>query len=404
MAQTILVVDDDAFNRKVVSAVLSRAGFEVETAESGPEALERIDAVRPDLLVLDVTMPKVDGYEVCRRLRHRPSYAHLPVLMLTANDTLEQKIQGFEAGADDYMTKPFQPAELAARVQALLRRAAATVRPETAPAEAKVIAVFSLRGGVGVSTLASNVALGLVQIWEKQAVLVDLALSCGQSALMLGLPLRNTLADLAHVPEDELDDELVDQVLLSHPAGLRVLAAPPSPELGEMVTGEVVSGVLKSLCTRNHYLVLDLPHDFRETTLVGLDMAHQIMVVMAPEMASVYATRCAFDVFDRLGYERDRVFLVLNRTFAKRGLKRAEIERALSQCVNFEIPFAPEPLVEAVNRGAPPVVASPESGIGVLFEDLAYFMGKEEHRARRPERPTATWKRVMGRHQGRRQK
>lgn len=404
MTARILAVDDDAVNRKVVSIALSRAGYEVFTTQDGPETLEQVDGIQPNLIILDVMMPGMDGYEVCRRLRLKPGFAHLPIMMLTANDTLEQKIKGFEVGADDYMVKPFQPAELAARVQALLRRARVTPTYQAAQAESKVIALFSLRGGVGVSTLATNLALGLAQLWELPTVLADLALAGGQSALMLNLSLRNSLVNLVHIPLEEFDANLVDQVLLSHPSGLRVLAAPPSPEHGEMIKAEYVARVLQILMERNHYLILDLPHDFRETTVAGLDLAHKIVVMMAPEMASVYMVKRTFETFDKLGYDRSKVFLVLNWTFERQGLARKDIENALGQRVNLVIPYAPDPLVEALNTGIPPIIKSPDSPIGALFEDLAFYLSKEEHQAEQPAEPTVAWKRVFQRRQKRKRK
>lgn len=167
MVERILAVDDNPVNLKVVSATLKQAGFEVATAGNGSEALEQVKIVKPALIILDINMPDMDGYEVCRRLRAMPATANTPIVMLTAHDSLEEKIKGFEAGADEYITKPFQPAELQARVKVLLRRVA-VARPEKVQKTSKVIAVFSLRGGVGVSTFATNLAVGLSQLWKAR--------------------------------------------------------------------------------------------------------------------------------------------------------------------------------------------------------------------------------------------
>ena len=120
MTTRVLAVDDDPVNLKLVSMTLSQEGYKVFTAPGGVEALSQVDGIQPNLVILDVSMPGMDGYEVCRRLRQKPNLTGLPIMMLTANDTLEQKVKGFEAGADDYMVKPFQMPELKVRVQALL--------------------------------------------------------------------------------------------------------------------------------------------------------------------------------------------------------------------------------------------------------------------------------------------
>jgi pilus assembly protein CpaE len=186
MAPKILVVDDDPIIIQITAKTLTAGGYEVFKVVSGPEALQRVDDFRPDLILLDVMMPEMNGYEVCRRLRSTVTTARLPIMMLTAQESVEEKVRGFEAGADDYLTKPFQPPELQARVKVLLRRAL-TTGAGAAQLAGKIIAAFSLRGGVGVSSLAANLAIGLAQLWNCPTVLVDLSLMAGYSALMLNL-------------------------------------------------------------------------------------------------------------------------------------------------------------------------------------------------------------------------
>jgi len=118
----ILVVDDDRNLRKIIQTNLELAGYDVSTAPNGEEALKLLDVMQPDLVVLDVMMPLMDGYEVARRIRRHPSNTHVPIIMLTAKSEVEDKLAGFEAGADDYITKPFGPQELLARVRAKIRR------------------------------------------------------------------------------------------------------------------------------------------------------------------------------------------------------------------------------------------------------------------------------------------
>jgi DNA-binding response OmpR family regulator len=119
--QTVLVVEDESSIASFVAAYLKNAGYAVRTTPSGQEALRLVDAEKPALVVLDLMLPDLDGVEVCKRIRQK---GDLPVLMLTARDEDVDKIIGLEVGADDYMTKPFNPRELVARVKAILRRSA----------------------------------------------------------------------------------------------------------------------------------------------------------------------------------------------------------------------------------------------------------------------------------------
>ena len=115
----ILVVDDDPHIRELVRVFLEREGLAVHEASDGLEALAKLETVKADLVILDVMMPNMDGWELCRRLRQSGDF---PLLMITAKGETSQKIKGFQLGTDDYLVKPFEPVELVARVKALLKR------------------------------------------------------------------------------------------------------------------------------------------------------------------------------------------------------------------------------------------------------------------------------------------
>jgi DNA-binding response OmpR family regulator len=131
-AKTVLIVEDEAAIASFVSLYLKKSGYEVKTAITGSEALAQVAAEQPSLVVLDLLLPDMDGIEVCRRLRRSHD---VPILMLTARDEDVDKIIGLEVGADDYLTKPFNPRELVARVKSILRRST----PERAQTESAEI-------------------------------------------------------------------------------------------------------------------------------------------------------------------------------------------------------------------------------------------------------------------------
>ncbi len=122
MSSRVLIVEDEPDIRELVVHHLKREGYQVSAAASGEEALRQVQAAPPDLVLLDLMMPAMDGLEVCRRLRQDPATARLPIVMLTAKGDEVDRVLGLEIGADDYVVKPFSPKELLARVRAVLRR------------------------------------------------------------------------------------------------------------------------------------------------------------------------------------------------------------------------------------------------------------------------------------------
>jgi two-component system phosphate regulon response regulator OmpR len=166
----ILVVDDDARLRALLSRYLAGEGFRVTTAETASDARDKLRFMHPDILVLDVMMPDESGLTLTESLR-RERGNHLPVLLLTARGTPEDRIAGFEAGADDYLGKPFEPRELVLRIRAMLRRAPATSEPPPGPVQLGELSFDVERGELtgpdGVVRLTGGEAALLVALARK---------------------------------------------------------------------------------------------------------------------------------------------------------------------------------------------------------------------------------------------
>ncbi|MGE5073281.1 MAG: response regulator [Anaerolineae bacterium] len=399
----ILCIDDEPINHELVGHALERLGCRMDYAETGRSGAAMARNLKPDMIITDVMMPELNGYDLTRQLRRENEFAATPILVLTGQAGLQDKLKAFEAGADDFLTKPFEAEELAARVSALLRRAellkAAQPRPQVQ--QAHMIAVHSLRGGIGCSTLAVNLAVGLASLWPGSTSLIDLTMTAGQVALMLNMTLRRTWADLAGCPADEVDGDLINSITGTHDSGLQFVAAPTFPADADRLTAGTLEAALKQIKSQYSYVVADLPHDFGEPALQALDRADVILMVAAPDMASLRAVTAARETYTRLGYGPEKLKLILSATFPHSSLTKDKIESALGMQVTATIPYVQDVFVDAINLGQPPVYHKPALAVSGLLEDFAFYLSKETHKKTRPDAPSDAWQRVFKRHQER---
>jgi pilus assembly protein CpaE len=400
----ILFIDDEPLNHQLVAHALEPLKCEMHFAENGKDGVVKAHNIKPDAIITDVMMPEINGYEVTRLLRREPQFSSIPILVLTAQSGLQDKLKSFEAGADDHLTKPFETAELLARVTSLLRRAEAAKlsRPETKVEEnAFTIAIHSLRGGTGCSSLAVNLGIGLAQLWKRPTVLLDLTMTAGQVALMLNMTLRRTWTDIARYSAAELDAEMVASILSTHESGLSFIAAPTFPSQAETLHGETLGAAIRLLKSQYEYIISDLPHDFSEPAIQALDSADVILTVGSPDMASIRAVTAALDTYEKLGYPKEKVKFILSPTFPHSALSKDKIEAALGITTFATIPYAQDVFVDAINLGQPLVFAKPELPVAGMLEDFAFHMSRDIHKKEKPENPTEAWKRVYKRHQQR---
>jgi pilus assembly protein CpaE len=367
MAEKILIVDDDVNALKLIGYSLHKEGYEIIAAQSGEEALAKAQEERPHLVVLDIMMPHMDGYEVCRRLRANPQTAHMPVMMLTAKTQVEDKVAGFEAGADDYLTKPVIPAELMARVKALLLRST-----YVAPAKAKVIALVGAKGGVGVTTLTVNLAITLARM-DKDVILLDLQPYSGAVALQLGLSPNDTIADLLKREPMALSQSVVEDFLIKHPSGIRVLPAAQGPQsVQRQFTPPHLEAIMSSLETVAQYIILDMGSQLSPSAQQVLKKCSQVILVTEPNRIALTLAQKALDSLQALDVKGSRIdIVVVNRTRSASAPSRSTIESTLGRELLSLFAPAPELFAQAAVEGMPVAYAQQTSLQADMFKELA---------------------------------
>ena len=360
MAEKILIVDDDLDTLKLVGLMLQRQGYEIIAANSGSQGLAKAASERPDLMLLDVMMPDMDGYEVTRRVRSDPGLAHIPIIMFTAKTLIDDKVAGFEAGVDDYLTKPTHPSELTAHVKAVLARASSS---RAAPTErARVVAFTAAKGGMGTTTLALNASVALAQ-GDEDVILADLRPGAGTLGLLLGYTKSTGLTNLLNKRADEISMRLVEGQLITHSSGVRLLLASSLPSECNLA-GHIpqLEAVVKNLAAMCKLLILDLPPGVPEINRKLVNACDKLVIVIEPQRVSLQQAKALLAELEGVGYGQGRVDLVLmNRERSGLQMNWQQVQEFLGLNVASIITPAPELAYQAAEAGMPMILAQPQS-------------------------------------------
>ncbi len=390
----VLIVDDIPETRDHLTKLL---GFEkdfevVGAASSGAEALRMAAALLPDVVLMDINMPDMDGITATELLSAQvPTTA---IVMMSVQGEADYLRRSMLAGAREFLVKPFSSDELTASIRQVHARehekrvrygapAAIEARASASREPGRVVAVFSPKGGVGRTTIAVNVAVAAASEPNSRVALVDGSFQFGDVGVLLNLnPKNKSIADL--VPELEAggEPESLDTFLMTHSSGLKVLLAPPSPELAETVTPSSAKRVLEVLRGRYDLVVVDCASSFSDATLAILDIADTILTVLTLEITSIKNLRLFLEVADQLGYPGDKVQLVLNRADSALGIRVADVEHSIGRKVDHTVVSDGRSVVYALNRGVPFFLSNREAQVSQDILRLARSLTGEPEKAR----------------------
>ncbi len=378
MAAKILVVDDDQNVQRLLQYTLKQEGYEVVLASDGAEGFRLWGAEEPDLILLDVMLPKLDGYQVATKIRtEEGSASHVPIIMLTAEREVEQKVRGLRAGADDYLIKPFHPAELLARIKSLLARFAPKEELLARPPLGRVLAFYGAKGGVGTTTVAINAAIALHRELGRKVCLVDGNLQFGDHRVFLDLGLdRKSIVDVVTAPS--IDTDLIRQVMVKHDSGVDLLLAPPSPETAELVHPEHLPYIAEQLRTLYDYTLIDIDKRLDDINLGVFEAADTVFVVMTADLSCLKNVRLILETMDHLGYPPSKVELVLNRSNAFTGISVKNAEGALKRTIEHQIVNEYRGAISALNSGSPFMFTKADSSLGGSLLQFARTVDKPQ--------------------------
>jgi pilus assembly protein CpaE len=379
LAGKVLVVDDDASVQRLLQHTLRQEGFEVVIAGNGAEGFRLWQEEAPSLVLLDVTLQQLDGYEVAIRIRAEEGAGnHVPIIMLTADRDVQQKVRALRSGADDYLIKPFHPAELLARMKSLIARFAPGETIVGRPPMGRIHAYYGAKGGVGTTTIAINTAIAL-QGLGRRVCLVDGNLQFGDHRVFLDLGLdRKSIVDVVSAPA--MDADMLRSIVQTHDSGIDLLLAPPSPEAADLVTAAHMHEILELLRGLYDYVIVDIDKRLDDMNLMVLDVADTIFAVMTADLSCLKNVRLVLETIGHLGYEAGKLKLVLNRSNAFTGINVKSAEGALRRPIEHQVVNEYRGAISALNSGAPFMAAKADSVLGRSVLDFAKAVDKTSGR------------------------
>ncbi|MCB9420901.1 MAG: response regulator [Ardenticatenaceae bacterium] len=402
MSHKILAVDDHPETLDIVVITLKQYGYNVVSTTSAKEGLKLAESERPDLILLDVNMPEMDGLEVCRRLRANADLSSTPIIMFTAEDEAYQKLAGFDAGADDYLTKPTDPDEMIARIEGILGimedeaevegeedagesspsidyllektivipESKAQKMAEAAPVKGSLVAVVGARSGTGTTLTAVNLAATFARL-ETTTTLIDFDTIQGHVSLYLNQKVKGSINTLADLPEDNIPAWLPKQIFPVSPHLQFLFAQPNQDGRFSHPNSYQTDAILSTLLKSGQTIVADIGHTLSETQRRVLEQADRVIVVLSPERVALAAAKRLLHHLQEVISPDAMMSAVIFDVNGRMNLPQKAVETYLEHPIHAVIPITLEELTQTANKGTILVSSYPESKTAQRFYQLA---------------------------------
>ncbi len=361
---TIVVLSTGLDNFKEIRSALS-ADNRVQLLAGGNDTeqlYEEVMRLKPAAALITLDANADQAIKLIRRLT---SEAPKTVLIAAANNAAHDLLlESLRAGAREFLKLPISAEELKTVLDRVVEFCAGQV--EVPKKKGRMIAVFSSKGGCGTSFIATNLAVAT----NARTALVDLNLQAGDLPLFLGIDPKYSFADMAE-NRARLDDSLINSFVAPYSSNLWLLAAPKEADSADEIEPEHVFDVLQRLRESFEYIVLDPQHTFDSITLAALDLSDEIVLVLTLDIPAIRSTQRALEIFDRLGYPRKKIRIVVNRWSKQIDLDLRQVEKFLGEPVIGFIPSEYQTAVTSINLGQPLVKSDPSCKISMEIKRIA---------------------------------
>ncbi len=392
LSYKILAIDDHPETLSIIQQVLEEYGYDVSATNSAIHGISLAEVELPDLVLVDGMMPEMNGWEVCRRLRAMPALADLRIIMFSAVSEAEQKLAGFDAGADDYLTKPTDPMELIDRVNTLLENVTPKPRPDQTPAqktqalpesklpslsaafsepeESTLIAVLGVRGGSGATTLAINLAASLAHS-QRGTTLVDLDLAQGHIAHYLKQNGRDGLNALASLPPEAIAGNIAAQLRPYHDSLQLLLTHIHTWDDHVSLSPEQASALADGLSRPGQHVVVDCGHRITAVNRPFIEQADEIIVCLQPQRTSLAIARQELPKLTELMLPYAQLRLVLMDFSGQMKVPQEAIEKYLGQVITAVVLITPKEMNLAASKHQPVVQINPQGPASITMRQIA---------------------------------
>lgn len=384
----VLIVDDIPETRENVRKLLAfESDIEVVgVAGTGRDAIQSSKELHPNIVLMDINMPDLDGISAVEAITQEAPMVQ--VIMMSVQSDQDYLRRSMLAGARDFLTKPFNTDELISTIRRVnqmgQQRAAVMPQPMmtsagpgggmgmavSAAPEGSVIVVFGPKGGIGTSALVVNLAVAMQQQPDVKVAVVDASLQFGDVGVMLNLQMSRSISDLSEAIND-LDNDLVSTVISPHPSGIKVLLAPPRPELAELVLADHLERIIAQMRTMFDYIIIDTPSVLNDLVLTALDLADRVLLLTTADIPSIRNTSLVFQVVEALGYPRAKIRLVLSRFDQKNPITPKMIADNLKHEMAFQVPLDGITVSSSIRQGLPFVTEQRSKPIAQAVRKMA---------------------------------
>ena len=363
MSEKVLIIDDDPETVRLISLVLNRQGFQTLSSYNGQDGINQANREQPDLVLLDVMMPDMDGYQVTKILRNTPDTSNIPILMFSAKSQVDDRVSGYESGIDDYLTKPIHPAELIARVKSLISRA--KTAPPVTQEKGYMVGIISPVGGLGCSTLAINLAIKYFQNSRRNVIAAEMRPGHGSWGTELRLK-KSGLRNLLTLNPSAITTSLIQKEIIKTNFGVRVLLASNTIDDYSLINAQdQIEKITKLLPLLAPMTILDFGNSQLPNLTRALEDCNEIILVTSPYPSVINFTKDYLDELNEIGFTKTHILniVMINRVRADLQLTITRCEELLGQIIHQVISPVPEISHQAALHYKPLLIQSPADSL-----------------------------------------